>query len=386
MFAPVKIEVVLPNNKSILIRQLMADFVRKGTVPAMNDDESTDVQVTCRALQMIHAARATSEFVRIDVRDCGTAYRFMMALLAVTPGRWLLTGTERLLQRPMEELADVLTGIGANIERAPDGWHVVGRTLHAESLTVDCTRSSQYASALLLIASEIGLKTLHVTPANASSIPYIQLTRTVTHADVAVPELPDPVKPLGRVGDWSAAVYGYAMALLHPEDTFELLNVSLESAQGDAVVAEWFREMGVESKETEKGVVLQVRNPNAEIGPIRFDVSQHLDLVPVLAALACLLPADFTFEGIRNLAFKESNRASTLAEQLAPYAGIELDDNKLRIVGWSKNQWPQPPYLFNTYHDHRLVMGFSLFGANAQLDDVECVHKSWKNFPSLGDL
>lgn len=159
--------ITLPHCKSLLIRQLVLHFIETGGVMEVSERESSDVQVTHRALERIRDANDAAAATEVDVADCGAAYRFLMALLSVTPGRWLLTGTPRLLERPVEELVEVLLNMGADIRRISDGWLIEGQELHADTLTVNCARSSQFASALLLISPIIGLKKLHIVPADA---------------------------------------------------------------------------------------------------------------------------------------------------------------------------------------------------------------------------
>lgn len=374
------LSIPLPGCKSIIIRQMISHFVLTGEVLPLPEGECEDVCVTHRALRTLSEAVGTGAV--IDVADCGAACRFMMALLAVTPGRWLLTGTPRLLQRPVEGLLEALTAIGGSIVRVGEGWRIEGRALRAETLAVDARQSSQYASALLLIAPKLGLRHLELIPADVLSKPYIQLTRLCMPAPVEVTGLPHPQGPLGRIGDWSAALFWYVKALLAPGSRYELLGLSLASAQGDAIVAEWFRQLGVESEETERGVRIAAQRLPQGV-TFQFDVADHPDVVPVMAALACLLPADFTFLHTRNLDFKESNRAEELAQQLAPFAEIERTEDSLRVVGKARARWPKPPYGFRTCSDHRLAMAFLLFGPSAHLDDLCCLRKSYPQLPDI---
>ena len=369
--------ITLPHCKSLLIRQLVLHYVETGEVMEVSPDECSDVQVTHRALETMRQAEGSATTTVIDVADCGAAYRFLMALLAVSPGQWRLTGAPRLLERPVEELVEVLWRIGANIRQDSDGWLIEGRPLLAETLTVNCSRSSQFASALLLISQIIGLKSLHIVPADAGSLSYVRMTLACLKEKVEVPLLPTIPDHLGMPGDWSAAVFWYAMALLHPEDEYELLGLSLPSIQGDAVVAEWFASLGVTSRPTDRGV--RVCCSSQICAPARkFDMTDCPDLVPVMTALACLLPADFTFFHTRNLQYKESNRIKMLHEQLMPFAEIfDVEEDSFRIKGKPRADWPSLPHSFHTYHDHRLAMAFLLFGKDAILDDVQCLRKSY---------
>ena len=357
---------------------MFVHFVLNGDVMPIESGDCEDVRVTHKALCLVRDS--VGRGATVNVGECGAAYRFLMALLAVTPGAWLLTGAPRLLQRPMEELVETLCSIGGSIKREESGWRVEGRALLAKRLTIDCHRTSQFASALLLVAPKMGLEELEFSSVEIPSRPYIQMTRLCTPWRVKVGGLPEPDGPLGRVGDWSAALFWYATALIRGKRqgkiSFELQGISLQSAQGDAVIADWFASLGVESVETEAGVRITARNVDLAM-PLRLDVADHPDVVPVLAAMAAVLPADITFLHTRNLRYKESDRERQLAEQLAPFADIERTEDSLRVRGRVRDTWPAPPFEFHTRHDHRLAMAFLLFGTDARLDDMECLAKSY---------
>lgn len=382
-FCCMKKTIILPHSKSLLIRQQILHYVRAREVMEVSPGDCSDVQVTHRALETLRGAEGSASTTVIDVADCGAAYRFLMALLSATPGHWLLTGTPRLLERPIDELVEVLSDIGANIRRNSNGWLIEGKLLRAETLTINCTRSSQFASALLLISPKLGLKTLNIVPADAGSLSYVRMTLACMGEQVSVPAITKVPQNLGLPGDWSAAAFWYAMAMLHPDNEYEFQGLSLDSIQGDAVVAEWFARMGVKSTPTEQGIRLSADNTQMR-QPMAFDVADHPDLVPVMAALACLLPTDLTFLHIQNLRYKESDRARHLAEQLAPFAEVvDLKEDVLRIKGKTKSTWPSLPYRFQTMGDHRLAMAFLLFGKDAILDDIKCLRKSYPALISI---
>jgi 3-phosphoshikimate 1-carboxyvinyltransferase len=385
----------------------------------------------------------------VDVADCGAAYRFLMPVLAATPGMWLLTGTPRLLQRPILPLVEVLRGIGAEIERVGDGWLIRGKTFSSVethgraslqcgktetdnetdaglSLTLDATQSSQMASALVMAAPLLGLRTLNLTTTDIPSLSYLRMTLALVrdwsvtavgrNADppnmtlalardwpVEIPGVEMPDVPIGAPGDWSAALFWFAHARLHPENEYVLSPLSLESIQGDAVITKWFRMLDVSvscrdaarvrdakfcvstpscnenavSKRNENlstPCIEIIAKPLSEKPRMVLDVRDNLDTVPVMAALAALLPADVTFQNVRNLRYKESDRLEALTEQLAPYAEIELSDNVLRVKG--KDGAIVQSRGFETHRDHRLAMAFLLF-PGAVLDDVGCLEKSY---------
>lgn len=363
--------VQLPVSKSLCIRKLFSDFLYNQYFDAVPDDFPSDVRVTYHCLTTISKAMNSKECVEVNACDCGAAYRFLMAVLSVTPGSWLLTGTDRLLQRPMDELADCLIAIGADIQKVDKGWQIRGKRLAAKELTIDCSRSSQFASALLMIGDKIGLENLNVIPDNPPSAPYIDMTMKVL-------EQPDLVKT--DFADWSAAVYWYARLLLEGEGTYLLSGLSLESCQEDKVVAQWFAPLGINSVQWSEGVLISAENPVRQVS-VCWDASRHLDTVPVLACMACLLPGRFVFEGIDNLIYKESNRLAVIQEQLSAFADIDIINNQLIIMKKSLSEMSEKLF-FNPYKDHRFVMGFSLFSLQYEVEiaDADCVSKSYPDF------
>jgi 3-phosphoshikimate 1-carboxyvinyltransferase len=200
---------------------------------------------------------------------------------------------------------------------------------------------------------------------------------------VKIPEVEVPDTPVGASGDWSAALFWFAHACLHPENEYVLSPLSLESIQGDSVIVQWFRSLGVSvscrdaARRVSTIPSIEVSSkPLDDMPHLVLDVRNNLDTVPVMASLAALLPADITFQNVRNLQYKESDRLHALAEQLMPYAEIELSENEFRVIG--KGQSLVAGAELDTHHDHRLAMAFLLF-PNAVLSDTDCLSKSYPN-------
>ena len=377
-------------------------WVRCGKVLPVSSADCRDIAVTHRALTTISASVETRLIaslqsgktsdvpVTIDVEDCGAAYRFLMPILAATPGTWMLTGTLRLLERPILPLVEVLRGIGADIKRVEEGWLIRGSSFHPvvetqnfASLQIDATQSSQMASALVLSAPLLGLRILHLTTPDIPSLSYLRMTLACTRDwPVKIPGVEVPETPIGASGDWSAAIFWFAYARLHPECSFILSPLSLESIQGDCVISQWFRQLNlsVACRDAKfcvstTPIVEIAAKPLVETPRLVLDVRDNLDTVPVMAALATRLPADITFRNVQNLQYKESDRLHALADQLKPFAEIELSENEFRVIGKGGQLVARAG--FDTCHDHRLAMAFLLFGPNATLNDTECLQKSY---------
>ena len=476
-------QVSLPVSKSLYIRKLICDFLYNGCIGEIPSDASEDIRIVHHCLTCIsrdvEGGVKRDESVLIDVHDCGAAYRFLMAVLAVTPGSWILTGTPRLMQRPIEELVEALRSIGAAIQRCPckdainrvsNGggvypcldirpcvstdnsvssdrnainrvstndncacWQIHGKPLHASEMTIDCTRSGQFASALWLISDKIGLKNLNILPQNPSSFAYIAMTKEIMNGKADL--------EANHMGDWSAAVYWYARLLLegrmyqlhsafHPSGTasyeapasYKLSHLDLHSIQSDSVLARWFADWGIESRQEKDGVVISYNEhliKPQEV--IELDMNQNVDLVPVLACMACIWPKTMIFNGVANLKYKESDRLKIIQEELSEFSEIKLNvydginDNQLvvnpiccrdgacpvsddgvvytngdgaRPVSTNENCSNKSPivFSFNAHNDHRFVMGFSLFAlkGKVQIKGFDCVRKSYPNFNAEG--
>ena len=370
-------DIQLPDSKSIKIRQMMVAHVHGRELPTVSERDSHDVWVTRLALSTVKAAleSCSSEECVVDVEDCGAAYRFLLPLLAVSPCQSLLTGTPRLLQRPVEPLVEALLKIGADIQRTDAGWRIHGKPLKAKEMSIDASLSSQMASALVLAAPLLELKTLHLIPPHIPSMPYLQMTLACTKDyPVEIPGVTVPEGPVGATGDWSAALFWFAHARLHPENQYRLSPLSDKSIQGDSVIYKWFKELNASISTDSLSMIIHAE-PLSKKPKMVLDVQHCLDTVPVMAALAALLPADITFQNVTNLQYKESDRLHALAEQLSPYAEITLSDSTLRING--KGALTNTNLHFDTHHDHRLAMAFLLFGPSAVLNDTDCLRKSY---------
>ena len=356
---------------------MIASYVHGGEIPTVTDQDGHDVLVVHRALRTLaHAVNhPSSETCIVDVEDCGAAYRFLLPLLAVTPCRSLLTGTPRLLQRPVKPLVKALHEIGADIQLKENGWLINGKPLKSKVMSLDARLSSQMASALVLVAPLLELKTLRLIPPQIPSLPYLQMTLACTQDyPVEIPGVTIPDTPIGAIGDWSAALFWFAHARLHPENEYSLSLLSEKSIQGDSIIYQWFKELNMSISMDDLSVNIHAE-PLSEKPKRVLDVQHCLDTVPVMATLAALLPADITFQNVRNLQYKESDRLHALAEQLSPYAEITLSDNSLRVNGNGTPKEASPH--FDTHHDHRLTMAFLLFGPSAVLNDTDCLRKSY---------
>lgn len=387
-------DITLPASKSESNRALMI-AAYGGFVPDFqNLSDSGDTMVLAEALESMSfqhgAARGKESMLSkaihktqqgasiIDIADCGTAARFMTTYLACHEGDWLLTGTERMKQRPIKPLVDALIALGANIQYTErQGFlplQIRGKLLQGGEANVAMVQSSQFASSLLLAAPVFSRGLELELLGEPSSVPYLDMTiNMMCHFSAQVERSGKKVvvkpkqyrqQPFTIESDWTAASYWYEMAAFSEECEIRLrfLNLSNQSnLQGDVVIAEWMRQLGVETIVEDDGVVL--RKIPFEKRPLRFDFSQHPDLYPAMVATCAGLGVEATFTGLDKLAFKESDRVVAMQTELA-----RIGQQSLR---------------FCAHNDHRIVMALAplsmLYGI-VGFDHPEVVGKSYPNF------
>lgn len=364
----------LNRSKSLLIRYLIADFLYNHHIGNVADQDAEDAKIVHRCLQLIDTHTGGSDCTTIDVKDCGTAYRFLLSVLAITPGNWFLTGTNRLINRPISPVIQALKSIDADIRETDEGLYIVGKELHATELTIDGRESSQFASSLLLIADKIGAQHIHFPP-ETSSFPYITMTRRVLEIVKSHPTYEVE-------SDWSTAAFWYAFLLLSDLEELTLENLHLNSIQGDSIVAEWFSEMGIASMQSGNDLRITKKN-RGELPSLCLSFLDHPDLAPVVAVAAVLSPFSLSMNGLQNLNHKESNRLNILYKELSPFAALSMaTDSTLTICKKDIYVEDTAPLFFQTYSDHRWVMAFSLFALRYRIDlsDTACVVKSYPQF------
>ena len=254
--------IVLPASKSISNRALVLNALSKNVVPPDNLSDSDDTEVLLRALQTMPET--------IDIGAAGTAMRFLTAYLSVTPGEHVITGTERMKHRPIGILVEALRTLGASITyEGEEGFpplRIVGcDTLEGGSLSVPGDVSSQYISALLMIAPTLKNGLRLTLTGNIASRPYLDMTVSMMRdfgakvdwqGDDVLEVQPGAYlqRPYTIESDWSAASYWFEIVALSPDANaeVELGGLHHDSLQGDSRVWELFRELGVETRTEQK--------------------------------------------------------------------------------------------------------------------------------------
>ena len=386
------------SNRALLLQALCP--VKRYAIENLAVCDDTD-----HMLQGVEAKGAGAPL--IDIGATGTAMRFLTAYLAITEGETVITGSERMQQRPIGVLVEALRTLGADITYVnKEGYPplcIRGKRLQGGELEVEAGISSQYISALLMIAPCLaeGL-TLHLK-GNIASRTYIELTLDLMRKYGAVAEWVDGQTirvnpgtyediPLIVEADWSAASYWYELAAiaahLGHDVNITLSALTPDSRQGDRVVAQLFEPLGVKTEYTDKGA--RLHNSEFIIHNLELDFSHCPDIAQTLAVTCCLLGVPYVFKGVHSLRIKETDRVAALIAELRKLGYVlraEADD---RLI-WDGTccEADEPPTIA-TYDDHRMAMAFApaaLCYDGLTIEHPEVVTKSYPGFwEELGKL
>jgi 3-phosphoshikimate 1-carboxyvinyltransferase len=400
----VRATLTLPGSKSYTHRALMAAALAAGESVLTNALAAEDTELTAQALARLGAGidwqgttiRVTGRNghwlpapLPINLENSGTSMRFLTALVALGEGEYLLTGTERLCQRPLGELLTALKEIGVQaVSEKGDGCPPVRVTggLTGGPTKLSGGTSSQYLSALLFIGplAPAGLK-IEVT-GELVSRPYVDLTLEVL-GDFGVSYYREGYRyfqiPGGQCylaqdyrieADASSASYFWAAAAL-TAGRVTITNLSLESSQGDAAFPKVLERMGCLLTSSAAGLTVQ----GGPLTGVAVDMAAMPDLVPTLAVLAAFAQGDTVITGVAHLRHKESDRLAAVAAELAKM-GVEVRETADGLV--IRGGDPKGAVI-HTYNDHRLAMSFAVAGLKAAgvvITDPDCVAKSFPDF------
>lgn len=392
-------KVVLPASKSISNRALLIQAlcpVQKFAIENLAVCDDTDhmqagVEAKCAGASLI------------DIGATGTAMRFLTAYLAIAPGETVLTGSERMQQRPIGTLVGALRTLGADIECVNrEGYpplRICGKGLLGGELAIDASISSQYISALLMVGPCLAKGLTLRLEGMIASRTYIELTLDLMRRYGAKVEWVDEQTirveaghyedvPLVVEPDWSAASYWYELAAIAAcrghEVEMLLCGLNGESRQGDHVVAEMFEQLGIVTEYTEEGAVLKVVGDSRVAGCLfERDFTHCPDIAQTLAVSCCLLGVPFVFSGVSSLRIKETDRIAALVAELRKLGFVLHAEGDERLIWNGERTEPMQHPTICTYDDHRMAMAFAsaaLCYEGLTIEHPEVVTKSYPGF------
>lgn len=419
--------IVLPSSKSISNRALAIGALAGSIASITNLSDCDDTEVMQRWL--------TKRPSTVDVGAAGTSMRFSTALLAVGQGEHVITGSERMKNRPIKILVDALRRLGADISYVEkEGYpplRIVGKGgLSYGSVSLPGNVSSQYISALMMIGPYLKDGLILTLTDKVISRPYIEMTMSLmrqfgakvywdcssdesngtvdeslesnsaddksTESNVIIVEPGRyAVKSFNVESDWSAASYWYEMVALSSEGDARVLLPGLyeDSLQGDSKGREVFSLLDVKTEYTKDGVLLSKKT--REVDTLEYDFVKMPDLAQTFVVTCCMMGVPFHFTGLESLKIKETDRIVALKNEMAKL-GFDLEDRNDSELLWDgrRRALTAEEYdsvAIDTYEDHRMAMAFApvaLVNGSIRINNPHVVSKSypryWDNLLAAG--
>lgn len=413
----------LPASKSLSNRALIMQALCDRPCQLTHLSDCDDTAVMLRAFETIQSAPASAGPLTIDIGAAGTSMRFLTAYFASRQGaEVIMTGSERMRQRPIALLVDALRQLGAEIEYTENEGcpplRIHGRHLAGGALSIDGSVSSQYISALLMIAPTL-TRGLQLTLTGAvTSVPYIEMTLGMMrefgvtsdwdHSANVITIAPQTYQSQTYEveSDWSASSYWYEiLALAKDIRSIRLKGLHETSFQGDAAIRNFFGYLGIETQFTPEGVCLIKHECNMP-REVVIDMVSQPDLAQTVIATYCAKDLQFEISGLHTLRIKETDRVAALENELAKLGYVVKDETIERATG--KGETIRMMYqgsqrydfaeaednpLIATYKDHRMAMAFAplclaLPTGEIRIDDPDVVSKSypsyWEHLKQIG--
>lgn len=379
------------SNRLLLLKALYPELTIE------NLSNSDDTKVMSKALNTSSST--------IDIHHAGTAMRFLTAYFASEAGREVtLTGSDRMRQRPISILVNALIQLGADISYLETvgcpPLHIKGKILNKSEVQLDANVSSQYISALLLIAPRLKNGLELTLKGDITSVPYINMTLDLLHQIgvetsfvdqlITVKPITTNLKPITITveSDWSSASYFYSIVALSPLNTsIQLSSYKSQSLQGDSILKDIYTTFGVDTVSKDHSILLK-KTKDIQITHFETQLNNAPDIAQTIAVTCLGLGIGCHLTGLHTLKIKETDRLVALQTELHKLgAEVEITENTLTLF---------PMSLLNknvsiaTYNDHRMAMAFAPLALKTRLtiEDYMVVTKSypmfWKDLKKLG--
>lgn len=388
---PVKSEISIPGSKSYTNRALLLAAITKKSVKILNPLISDDtkamleclkvigvkIKVNDNSIEVINSIRtnANSSY-NLDVNESGTTMRFILAISTLIPGVKTLYGKKGLNKRPIEDLAEGLKKLGAKIEYLDKKGYppvrISSATLHPGTFRISGSISSQYISALLMIAPLIGGKITIEVFGNQISKPYIDMTIDIMrqfkvivsnekYKKYTIPANQKyDISKFNIEGDVSSASYFFAIAAL-TKSILTVKNINPHSVQADMEFIKILEKMGNEITYGKNQITIHGKG----IEPVSVNMQDCPDQIQTLAVLAAFANGKTKISGTGSLRLKETDRIAALKNELKKM-GITVSSTQNTLIVHGGH--PKPARI-DTYGDHRMAMSFAV--ASCKIPDME---------------
>lgn len=376
-------------NRLLLLQALYPNLVLDNT------SNSDDSEVMLKALQNFQLP--TSNFQLIDVHHAGTAMRFLTAYFSIQEGKEVvLTGSSRMKERPIKILVEALNQLGADISyEENEGFppiKIIGKKLIQNKVSLPANVSSQYISALLLIAPKLENGLELTLEGEITSVPYIKMTLILLN-EIGVKTSfvgnKISVKPQFTIhnsqftieSDWSSASYWYSIVALSEID-FQVILFSYKknSLQGDSALANIYQDFGVETVFNEDNSITITKTKNHQLSIVNYQLNNCPDIAQTIAVTCFGLGIGCHLTGLHTLKIKETDRLEALKTELTKLgATISVTNESLTLEA---SNHINENIAIDTYQDHRMAMAFAPLALKISLtiNQAEVVSKSYPDF------
>ena len=388
-------EIKITGSKSETNRLLILKELFK-KISLSNISNSDDSNVMRKALN--------SDESIIDIGHAGTAMRFLTSFYAISDGREIvLTGSERMRERPIKILVDALNELGANIKYTGNKGYpplkIKGKNISGGEIILPSNISSQYLTSLLLIGPRLknGLKIK--LSGQITSYPYIKLTLEflkrigvdleIKRDFIFVKNITDiKEKNIKIESDWSSASYFFSAVALSRFSNLKLSFFSTDSLQGDSILVKLYKKLGVVSKIKNGNLLLSKNSKFQKPNFINLNLNDTPDLAQTIAVTCLGLKINCELNGLHTLKIKETDRLLALKNEISKFgASVKITNDSLHLIA-KKNL--KHDVEIDTYNDHRMAMAFAPLALknNLKIKNEQVVTKSypafWKDLQSIG--
>jgi 3-phosphoshikimate 1-carboxyvinyltransferase len=368
-------------NRLLLLQALFPNITLDNT---SNSDDSEVMQKALKGNEEI-----------VDIHHAGTAMRFLTAYFAVNEGREVvLTGSERMQERPIKVLVEALEQLGAQITYEKEVGYppirIKGQKITAHKVSIPANVSSQYISALLLVAPKLENGIELTLVGEITSVPYIKMTLALLNdLDIQTsfkgnvikvyPKKEVETKVMTVESDWSSASYFFSLVALAQTASISITSYKETSLQGDSALVEIYKQMGVISH-FEGNKLILTKESNFEYKDLNLDLNNTPDIAQTIVVTCLGLGIGCQLTGLHTLKIKETDRLEALKIELTKLgANISVTNDSLTLVA---SKAIHPNINIATYNDHRMAMAFAPLGLKVPIviANAEVVSKSYPDF------
>jgi 3-phosphoshikimate 1-carboxyvinyltransferase len=382
-------------NRLLLLKALFPN------ITLANASNSDDSEVMTKALENSQFTVHNSQL--IDIHHAGTAMRFLTAYFAVSEGREVvLTGSSRMQERPIKVLVEALEQLGAKISYKNEVGYppirITGQKITASKLNISANVSSQYISALLLVAPKLENGIEITLVGEITSVPYIKMTlallndlnvKTSFERNVITvyPKQEVESKIMTVESDWSSASYFFSLVALAENATIVLTSYKENSLQGDSALVKIYKQMGVESHFEENRIIL-TKQLHFKPQTLNFELNNTPDIAQTIVVTCLGLGIGCHLTGLHTLKIKETDRLEAMRIELTKLgATVSVTNDSLTLAASTSINHN---ITIATYNDHRMAMAFAPLALKVPIivENAEVVSKSypdfWEDMKSLG--